>query len=77
MAEVGGCGKDTTNSKYTLQGVPENTVRDIFSGTSGISVLDCDLRETHCTIEIIELWSVAKTDNWWNEIFLDKIKHFI
>ena len=34
MAEVGGCGKDTTNSKYTLLGVPENNAREIFSGTS-------------------------------------------
>ena len=23
MAEVGGCGKDTNNSKYALQGVPK------------------------------------------------------
>ena len=30
MAEVGGCGKDTTNSKYTLQGVPENNVKETF-----------------------------------------------
>ena len=31
MAEVGGCGKDTTNSKYTLQGVSEKKAkRDIF-----------------------------------------------
>ena len=33
MAEVGGCGKDTTNSKYTLQGVPEQmSMRHFFLG---------------------------------------------
>ena len=29
------------------------------------------------TKEVIELKSLTKTDNWWNEIFLDEKKHFI
>ena len=33
IAEVGYCGKDTTNSKYTLQGVPEQmSMRHFFLG---------------------------------------------
>ena len=44
ITEVGYRGKDTTNSIYTLQGVPEQmSMRHFFSGTTGTSVFNCCL----------------------------------